>query len=85
MGATQRDEHENESNFEYHEKETYFRTWIGVGNLLVVSKKSDFGATHYINLKKTAKKFKNFTFDIFGPFLKNLTYAIVLRAKNQCL
>ena len=38
MGATQRDEHENESNFEYHEKETYFRTWIGVGSLLVVSK-----------------------------------------------
>ena len=41
---------------------------MGSGNPWVVSKKSDFGATHYINLKKTAKNFKNFIFDIFGPF-----------------
>ena len=54
------------------------RKAVTVGGL----KKSDFGATHYINFKKTAKNFKNFIFEIFGRFLKNLTYAIVFRAKN---
>ena len=55
---------------------------MGAGNPWVVSKKSDFGATHYINFKKTAKNFRNLIFEIFRPFSKILTYAIILRAKN---
>ena len=53
--ASQRAEQENESNFEYHEKGTYCRMWMCLGNPWVVSKKSDFGATHYIKWKKTEK------------------------------
>ena len=53
--GAQRAEQENKSNFEYHEKGTYFRMWMCLGKPWVVSKKSDFGATHYIKVKKTEK------------------------------